>query len=566
MRSAPLAALAALMSVGAVACSAAKPQDANADSGTGGAPPLVNCSADVSCGSNAACVANRCVQRISDLGSWAIEIDPPAGSGSQLTEKPAAGRTPTIAANGELMLQVPFADSATTAVPKSATVVVTIPSAIPGQTALAFQANLQPGVPIATVPVPDTIRGQAATVSLIPLPPADQSAPPYTFAVTIPATGSVLPRLALPSSPSIITGQVQDALHATKGNYTARAFQGDVLVSTAGSTSMTTNNAAGTFSILLPPGIGTGTDAADGVALELAPDAGSGDPWITFLPFSVTSASDILKNPVTLPSYAVTNDFQVTVHGGDPDQTPEVGAAVRAFTTFPMTDDRFNTKFFRQTNTNAGGVANLSLIPGDSRVPRTYVVSVVPAPGSLWASQCLSADALWNGGMAATSLRDVTLTRRPSITGTVVSAGGTPVANVVVTAIRGKVLPTDSCLPAPGTTSVTTNAIGQFSLPLDPGNYQLEYDPPVGSAVPRWTELNVGITSSGTTRLVQLPAPALVEGDVQSAVGQSVPNATVRIFEPRCEMLPCTTPPLLRGQTQSDGNGHFRVVVPASSN
>jgi hypothetical protein len=258
----------------------------------------------------------------------------------------------------------------------------------------------------------------------------------------------------------------------------------------------------------------------------------------------------------------------VTVHGDDPPGvgTPEIGASVRAFTTLPSGDDRFTVQFFRDGTTDNLGSANLSLIPGDSRVPRPYTVSVVPAAGSVWASQCIpNVGAPWNGVSApVTLLQDVTLTRRPTVSGTVVSAGGTPVANVVVTATGGS-MAADSCLPGPSTTSVTTNAMGQFSLPLDPGVYQLEYDPPAGSAVPRATELNVAVAAGMMSRLVQLPAPALVEGDVHDAMDMPIANATVRIFEPRCEMVtPCTTRPLLRAQTLSDGNGHFRVVVAAT--
>src|SRR4029079_16978079 len=93
----------------------------------------------------------------------------------------------------------------------------------------------------------------------------------------------------------------------------------------------------------------------------------------------------------------------------------------------------------------------------------------------------------------------------------------------------------------------TTSAMGSFSLPLDPGVYQLDYEPPASSAVPRMTELNVAVAADMTGRLVQLPAPALVEGDVHDAMNMPLPNATVRIFEPRCAMVtPCTTRRLLR--------------------
>src|SRR5262249_11461937 len=108
MRSAVLGALAALASIGVGACSGQASEVRNPDSGIGGAPPLATCSSDSNCGSTAGCVANRCVQRLTDLGDWAIQITPRAGSGSQLTETSAAGSMPVVVASPELMLQIPF--------------------------------------------------------------------------------------------------------------------------------------------------------------------------------------------------------------------------------------------------------------------------------------------------------------------------------------------------------------------------------------------------------------------------------------------------------------------------
>ena len=41
-----------------------------------------------------------------------------------------------------------------------------------------------------------------------------------------------------------------------------------------------------------------------------------------------------------------------------------------------------------------------------------------------------------------------------------------------------------------------------------------------------------------------------------------LPNATIRIFEPLCAKTDgCTLPPILRAETQSDDEGHFRAIV-----
>jgi hypothetical protein len=554
--------------LGAAACGGGG-DEGPVDGSTGGAPPLASCSSDSNCGASAGCVANHCVQRRSDIGKWAFEIDPPAGSGSQLTEIPAAGnKTASLTASAELTLKFQFVAGMGTAatVPQPASVLLTIPSTIPGRPDLSFQANLQQGTQTAAVLVPDAIRGRSATVTLLPLPPADQTVPPYTFTVMIPLPGAPLQPLQLPANPSTISGQLQDALNKPKANYTARAFQNGILVSTAASTTASTTNQAGGFAIALPAGLG-GNNTASNVTVQLTPDAGGADPWINLQPFPLSQASTDL-GVITLPSYAAANAFQVTAHGDDAARTPAVGATIRAFTALPSDDVRLTAQFLRDAYTDGSGLANLSLIPGDSNVARPYVLSVVPAAGSTWASQCLAdVDVLWHGTTGAPMLlQDVTLHPRPVVTGTMVSAGGTPVGNVVVTATSGAVA-ASSCLGAPTTTSVTTTSTGSFTLPLDPGTYTLDYDPPGGSSVPRMTVPAVDIPAIATMDLgpVQLPTPALVEGDVISATSGAVPNATVRIFEPACDMpAGCAMKPTLRAQTQTDANGHFRAVVAAS--
>ena len=75
----------------------------------------------------------------------------------------------------------------------------------------------------------------------------------------------------------------------------------------------------------------------------------------------------------------------------------------------------------------------------------------------------------------------------------------------------------------------------------------------------------VGPSDSGQTLRhdVPLPAAGLVTGFAFVPGGkQPLTSATIRIFEPRCTGADCTTPPWLRGQTVTDGNGQFQIVVP----
>jgi hypothetical protein len=550
-----------LLLLGIVSCSGAKELSPGGfDGGAGGNAPVTACSNDGNCRNAGVCIANRCVARQQDLGAWAIQIDPPTDSPSQLTEVPVGAATANITASPRVQVEIHFAEKppSTAKVPTSAGVIVTVPSQIPGRPALSFQANfILPTAGSATLDVPGAIVGRAATVSLIPLPPSDQMSPPYTFMRPVPSPVSAL-QIDLADTLSTIYGELKDGLGAAKEKFTARVFRQDLLVSTTASTSASANSAAGHFGLLLPGGTGTGTDR---VTLQLSPDVGTTEPLVTLNDLSL---ADPNLGTITLPSYAAGSAFQVPVHGDDAQLTTVAGATVRAFTQIAGGDARASFTVSRDALTADSGTASLTLIPGSTAEPRPYTLSVVPAAGSPWASQCISdVPAKYNGPMDAPALlRDVTLTPRAKVTGFVTSASGEPVEKVVVTATGGA-SPTPPCLGGPPTTTAVTNAMGYFMLALDPGVYQFDYDPQGGSASPRFTELAVTVDGDAV-RQVRLPAPFLVDGDVRNMDTTPLPYATVRIFEPRCASVDaCTTPSMLRAKTQTDGAGHYRAIVAA---
>ena len=541
----------ALASLGALSClpSAADKPIGNPDGGSFDAPPVLNAP---------------------NIAAWAIEIAPPLRSGSQLTEVPSGSTTRVITASPEFELTVPFRGSTSVGanLPTSATAIVTVPSRIPGRPDLAFQGRLELGTTnptngltsaTARINLPDALRGQTGTVSLIPLPPSDLITPPYTFPIPIPLVGMPFAPLDLPTDARTLRGLVRDSINNPKTQFTARAFQNGVLVSTTPTTAATATNPAGNFVLLLP-----GDIPADGITLELVPMSGTSDPWVTYSGLSLTQQNTDL-GPISLPAALTTAAFQVTVHGGDVGGAPVAGATVRAHTTLPGGDPRVLATFAREGVSNGGGTVNLSLMPGATGAPRPYTLSVVPPPGSIWATQCFGGvPAEWSGSAPVTLLRDVTLPRRAVIMGTVVSASGGPVASVAVSATAtGGQPPIPDCLSGPTVSSTIADATGSFTLPLDPGTYQLEYDPPAGAPFPRAIE-SVEVTPADANRtiVVRLPTPVLVEGDVLKAPASPLANATVRLFEPRVD-CPTTGPcaPWLRATTQTDANGHFRAIV-----
>jgi hypothetical protein len=155
--------------------------------------------------------------------------------------------------------------------------------------------------------------------------------------------------------------------------------------------------------------------------------------------------------------------------------------------------------------------------------------------------------------------------------GTIVSSAGEAVAAVSVVATRIGADSTASCgkaaLPS-STTSATSGRDGSFQLLLDPGSYVMDYDPPAGAPVPRLTENSVTVTAgSNDAHAVQLLPGALVKGAVRDATGAPLPFAGVRFLEVACVGQDACfganrVKPVLRGDTHSDGDGMFRVVVP----
>ena len=573
MRLAHLAWFAAVLaSLGAMSCGGGAKDRwiSNPDGASFDAPPQITCSNDSPCGSEGVCVASRCVARAANTATWAIEIDPPLRSGAELTELPSVGSArPAITASAEFELTIPFRGSKDVGadLPSRASVIVTVPSQIPGRPDLAFQGSLEldtadpmSGTTNATarVRMPDALRGQMAAVSLIPLSPSDVTTPPHTFAIRVPLVGQPFSGEDLPTNARAVRGLVLDAFDNAKVGFTARAFRNGVLVSTMATTTATGTNPAGNFVLILP-----GNTPGDGITLELAPMSGSSDPWVSYPGLSLTQPSTDL-GPIKLPPLLTTTPFQVTVHGGDAGGTPVSGATIRAHTALEGGDARVSARFVRDGVSDGGGTANMSLMPGATGNPRPYTLSVVPPPGSIWATQCFdNVPAQWPAGAQVTLLRAVTLPRRAKITGDLLSASGVPVASATVTAIGGDA-PRPHCLAGPTATSTTTDAAGSFTLPLDPGTYQLEFDPPAGSPFPRLIQSDLRVMTADAHRTVVLPTPALVEGDVLKAPGVPLPDATVRLFESLCPATgPCTA--LLRATTLTDASGHFRAFVAASA-
>lgn len=430
--------------------------------------------------------------------------------------------------------------------PSNANLIVSVPSQIPGRPDLTFQMTVRPGIGSAAIAIPTAIGAQPGTLDVVPLAPADQTSPPYRFAV--PEAQRPI-SLTLPTNNQTPHGTLLDAFNNAKTTYTARAFVDRNLVS-----NVVAMQPDGRFVLSIPAAI-TGV-----LSIELAPMSGA-DPWFTFNPMML-SGPNANVGTVILPAYQAPTDPAIvfTVRASD-TSAPIAGALVRATTILDpdtSTTPAGVTRFWQSGTTTEDGNASFSLIPGVGLTPRPYDVTVVPPSASPYASICIQQQAIRGAGDTAT----IQAPRRPVLSGTVLSAQGTMLSDVRVTATRDpRFAKLPPCTGSTPTTFTTTTNHGSYNLPVDPGTYQMDYDPPAGSPTPRFTEYNVRVDND-TPHSVALPQPFLIEGDVIDADQKPLANAMIRIFEPRCTKIEsCTLAPVLRAETQSDTDGHFRAVI-----
>ncbi len=540
---------------------------------SGSAPGGVGAGGSISAGTGGAiglhCTTALCVAPVSSHLVWAVEIDPSGPSNSATEELPSidlygAGKQLSLTAAASTTVGATFTAPTNGSVPSSANVVLTIPSLIPGRPPLTFQGPTSyssTGMSTATLTVPMDRLGQHDDAE--PRPAAagrSTERPAFVF-------GPIGGRSADPPSgrrrhhPRNTDGGDRILLPAI---FVARAFQGGTQVSNAPPTQ--TN---GAFGLLLPSATAT---AAVPLTIQLTPQSSQMDPWFISTPLSPPLPS----LSITLPAYITVNQFNLAVESADDPTVKVSGAVVRAQTILGTSTvgTTGTTVFARGGTTDANGVASLSLLPGSGNAALSYSVTVTPPANSPYASQCAGPFDVKAGGSTVNSpsapmltSTPIMLTTRPVLTGTVTDGYGYQVANVSVTAKPGPVASGACAAASTSPSSTTTDANGAFTLPLDPGTYQLDYDPPSGSSAPRFTEpVPFVVDVSDTGQLVHdvaLPRGGLVQGTAFVSDGaQPLSSATIRIFEPRCSGAGCTTPPWLRGQTVTDGNGQFQIVVP----
>ncbi len=544
------------------------------------------------------CHTIACVPKILTPLDMAIEIDPPAGSGSGVTETLSkeldqTNGTVSIVADPIVAVTATFTAASNAPVPSNANILLEIPSLIPGRPDLTFQASASPaGAPSAATTQLSVSKGPitamaTGTLSLIPLPPSDQQSPPYS-SPPLKCNGTdggctldpKAPQLAvdLPSDNFSISGALTGALSAAD-TFVVRAYQGGIQVSNA---PVTTSDGS-SFFLTLPSAVA----AAGGQVTVQISSQSPNDAQFVFDQFTVPSPppTKLSLGTVSLAPYQKPNQFNLSVVTNDAAHTPVTAALVQMQTNLGSGSSsgqppyRGSTQFAHSGTTNGQGIASLSLLPGTQDLTINYTAIVIPPPGSPYATSCSSvlvdkAGAANVNTPGAPSIGPATVSSRTLLSGRVEDNAGQGVANVAVTAtpVSGSV---SGCTGTPAQPANTTSdSQGSYSLPLDPGTYdqpvtyQLDFDPPAGSSAPRFTEPAVAVTDSAPTEPhdIRLPPGGLLAGLVTDASQppKPLPSATVRLFQPQCSSYPgaqCSTPPQLRGQAITDSAGHFQIVV-----
>jgi hypothetical protein len=403
----------------------------------------------------------------------------------------------------------------------------------------------------AALTVPNQRLMSSATLTLVPLPPADQLFPPYSKALDTLSSSLQMP---IATDDFTINGVLETSIASGAPGFVARAFQGTVQVSNAPVT-----QAYGSFQLILPSAVLTsGLD----LAVQLTP-RDSSEPWFVATPIMLGYPPfNPFSTPILLASYVGLNEFafQLVDNSGQ----PVAGALVQAQTTLG-TNQYGATQFSRQATSGTDGIVKLDLFP-----KLTYDFVVVPPATSGAATTCISPVSVSNGSQEGAAnppvSRYLNVGFRTTVSGHVWDATGAPVANVAITATPGPgtTIFCPATPAAPGST--TTDTTGSFSLALDQGTYQFDFDPPAGSAAPRLTETVDVLGAAPIDLPVALPKAELLEGTVLAADGLTpLPSATVRLYEPQCTGDACNVPnppaPVLRGQAVTDSTGTFRFSV-----
>lgn len=519
------------------------------------------CGSDTSCGAGLACVAGQCIPVAAMSQEYAIELSPTGSSnksegGPAYTEivpgAPLAGAGTVLVLDRRVRV-TGLVTTGTAASPDKSLeglrVVASVPSSIPGELDLPFEGDARAtaeGLTFALFP-PARAVGRPVKIWARPGSPGDQQVPSWLEQSTLTAAIT----LTVPGASQLLNveGRLLDALEQPVRGYRARALQDGRVISSEGMTM-----ADGTFRLVVRKPAATVRDGA--FSLELIPvDATAPLPRLTV---AVASFAQPALGVLKLPAFARPETFRFPITGAG---QPVPGASLRFRTDVPGAVPG-TASFQRDAQTNAQGIAEVELIPGQPDNARQYGISIIPPATSAFLARCVSAfPIVGSGGAAPRTVASMELERKVTLSGVLRDSQGQPASRVSVTATErpGAYDSCDENLAGPPRTEITDEA-GRFVLPLAPGRYRIDYVPGAGSALPLFSEPDV-MVDADLVRDAQLPAAQVISGTVVDADGKATGGVDVRLLLTSMD-AGGIAPPLLQGRALTSSDGGFRIVVP----
>jgi hypothetical protein len=461
-------------------------------------------------------------------------------------------------------------------------------------TSAAGKVGSEPSFRVQVPPSADA--SEAFTVTIFPddTPPVDDPgtpspadlAPPYRrggFVFNQSSTDMVIPLGGGDGAPGkkIISGRLLTAASLPLAGYDVRAYgrfsAADPLevASSRGHTDV-----VGAFSVLVPAGW------QDDFELRLTPPPDRALPTVVLPVVHVadpTSAAPVVASvgTIRLPLAPAAVPYVMQVAGAAPGGgTEALRDATVTLTTVILDSDDLVVTYQSTAVVDSEGDAALTLVPGTTIVPRDYLIDVVP-PGDSEHQQIYARPISVGAPGSELTVDDVPM--RILVTGVLLDENGLPASGVAVTSLPTAAvadeLAVDPVVPLARLVwpETVTDDRGRFALWLDQHlgevtvGYELTFEPPVDSLLPRFTldDLYPLADAAGRNDLaeVSLPAAAYAHGTIIDQDGVGVPGATIRVYlragtaEP-CAVKPCLSTAILLGQDVAGEEGTTRLALP----
>jgi hypothetical protein len=549
--------------------------------GCGSTPSKAQCRTDPDCGAGA-CMMGTCLPRATGVIAAAEVIptpdSPTQSAPTELLELALGGDALSLMAERLVIIAGTIADSTTMDYARAGRVMTYVKSLIPGRSDLMLSADVAQVDGSASTSsfqlgVREGLIDTSTTLWVFPTTKAPTQ-PPVPFATMLTETLA----LQFPPLASLlgVGGALLGLLDAPQVGYVARAtvVDGDWPVSNAATTT-----AAGRFDLEVAPGA---VPDGSSIVIELTPpapdpNADNGLPSFVSDPVPFSSVVSSTAASFRMPAFGGPSPMTFAVLAGDPQSMrPVQDVTVTVHAAIPSPQGGGQAVYDREKSTTADGQVSLVLLPGTATEPLLYQVTAMPPPGSPYALTCLSqvpvsAAAGSAGDTPTPAPAAIVLGHKVTLKGTILGGDALPASGISVTATRVASIPDCGDASSLGPVSTTTSRSGGYTMLLDPGTYALDLEPAMGAPYPRLSLDGadaVTVTADSTVDFT-LPAGQVVEGNVFASDGMEVlAGATVRFFDVLCAPDDCAgdnrIEPLLRAETRSDANGHFRAVLPIS--